>query len=719
MSGFNDKGLKLLTKGSNKDIYELEKHPQHLLFKMSSRISVFDVGALDDDITERAQSLERFAQSVALHLASKGVPQAWDKELSSEYQGFVQKRVAHAKIPSRTAEELSACALVGSALPMSSASSELILNNIDGDKPLFVPLEVIVRWGVPVGSSLVKKDPNRYPLGSRFETPTVDYTTKLEAQDRALDNTEAQSLCPEGLKLASLEKFVLEVAAHLKSFFGEKGLEVWDAKFELAWDAKKESLLLVDAVTPDELRLTLKGLDKVPLSKELLRFWLRQTAWYEDVLVAKAKGGNSWRDQLSPAPRLGAWRLNFLSKLYIYLADQLENSSSSKLFSLLRGSDASVPQPKICILGKGGREEALRWRFAHEGCEIVKTREGADAVFVSMDDDLAAGLADKLREQRVWTFGPSQAASKLEWSKLFGREIANLAQVPTPKFSKKLEDIYSVASSSQFPVVKMDGLASGKGVFLPDSKEALDEIVQELNGKRTDFIFEERCSGEEASAFFMIERDAWGREKARFLGSAKDFKRRYLGDEGPNTGGMGAYAPHPSLKPEDVETFRNWALATARCMQERGEAFRGILYMGFMRDPKKGWVLIEYNSRFGDPETQALVALWPEHQAIARSLVQLTPMTEFAEAIESETKSLCLALVHPEYPKSCAPLDLEEWSFTSTSEVQLFQTGSRTGRIAYLVGQGPSFLDAGDKVFDALLDSPWKDNIEWRSDILR
>jgi phosphoribosylamine--glycine ligase len=683
-----NESLKLVARGSNKDIYEIKGVPDHLLFRMSSRISVFDVGALDEDIPERGHSLERFALSVARHLKTCGVKQAWDAELSHKYQGFVQKRVVHAKVPS----------------PSSTPR-------------VFVPLEVIVRWGVPVGSSLVKKDPALFKVGTRFEKAQVDFTTKLEAQDRGLDKEEAQSLCPEGLYLENVENFVLEVGSHLQKFFSEKGLELWDAKFELAWDIRSKELLLVDAITPDELRLTLKGLDKVPLSKELLRFWLRQSMWYEEVLVAKSRGGDKWRENLPPSPRLGPWRSNFLSRVYVLLADLIEGRSHTQLLDLLRGRDPQVPQPKVCVLGGGGRETALRWRFENEGCRCVDKAEEADAVFVSLDLDLAEGVADELRARRLWTFGPSKAASKLEWSKIFGREIATQAGVPTPEYSLVRESL----SSEALPVIKMDGLAAGKGVFLPETEEAFQEILKDLNHQKVEYLLEERCSGEEASVFFLIERDAWGRERARFLGSAKDFKRRYLGDEGPNTGGMGAYAPHPSLKPEDISVFRKWAEATASCMLQRQQAFRGILYLGLMRDPKKGWVLIEYNARLGDPETQALVALWPESQHVARSLLQLTPWTEWPDAIDEEnaSKSLCLALVHPDYPKSAEPLNLESWSFPSKRDLQVFQTSSRTGRVAYIVGQGASYLEAGDKVFDALLECPWKDQVEWRSDILR
>lgn len=712
--------MKLLAKGSNKDIYELEDHPHHLLFKLTSRVSVFDVGALNDEIPLRAESMERFATSIARFLDSRNIPQAWDAKLSNLYSGFVQKRVSHSRIPSSYSKDVASYGFSTSAMPLMGAATELV-SSLHDEQPVFIPLEVIVRWGVPVGSSLVKKDPEKFKVGTRFNEILLDFTTKLEAQDRPLTHNEAQELCPEGLKLQEIEKFIKPIAKILYEYFSEKGLELWDAKFELAWNAQTKSLLLVDAITPDEVRLTLKGLDKVPLSKELLRFWLRQTAWYDEVEMAKKKGGDSWRENLKPSPKLGKWRTQFLSEIYKSLADLVEQKSSVSLMNLVRGThgvaESQLLKPKVCVIGHGGREEAIRWRLKNEGCDLVEKSEEADATFVSTDNDLAEGLADKLRVVGHWTFGPSQMASRLEWSKSFGREIANKANVPTPKYSRKLEDF---KSHSQLPVVKLDGLAAGKGVFLPESKSALDELLLDLKNSHADYIFEERCSGEEASVFFNIERDAWGRESARFLGSAKDFKRRYLGDEGPNTGGMGAYVPHASITNQDIEKFRSWALSTAKIMNEESSPYRGIIYLGLMKDPQKGWILIEYNARLGDPETQALVSLWPESLHVMRSLLQLSPWAEIAEfSQESENHSLCLTLVHPEYPKVCEPLDLPEWNLKPNSQVLLFKTQSRTGRLAYLVAKASNTIVAGDKVFEELLESPWKNFIEWRSDILR
>jgi phosphoribosylamine--glycine ligase len=183
---------------------------------------------------------------------------------------------------------------------------------------------------------------------------------------------------------------------------------------------------------------------------------------------------------------------------------------------------------------------------------------------------------------------------------------------------------------------------------------------------------------------------------------------------------MGALAPHPKLLPADIELFTQWALATAVELEKRGTPFRGVIYLGLMKDLKRGWVLIEYNARFGDPETQALVLLWPESTQVARSLGQLSLLSLPHEVSSSASeKTLCLALVHPEYPRACAPLKLEPWNPEVTDKLGFFRTSSSSGRIAYLVGRGETYLEAGDRIFASLLSSPWKDQVEWRSDILK
>ncbi len=708
-----------IAEGSNKNLWKLECDDSSVnsfvAFEFSDRISVFDWGPLDCDILDRGKNLERFALALARHLDFKGIAQACDLEMSKKEECFVSKRVSHPK------------------------------HSLDSNDYVFLPLEFIVRWGIPQGSSLLKRAPEKYSLWQRFEKPMVEYSTKLEAQDRMLEAEEAQALLANTqAKLNDIEAFLQKLCPVVESFFDDRGLEIWDAKFELAINLKTKKLMLVDAITPDELRLYMKGLRRVPLSKELLRLWLRQTPWFDSVALVKSKTKTpqpqsanwqsaNWQSLVKyPQPQLGVWRSKKLSHLYEALAKLAEDAQSKSLWNWIRQDEPC----KVAVIGGGGREEALRWRLKLEGVEICDAKTVAslmlfkpteiDAVFVSMDNDLEAGLVDELSQKGFWTFGPTKAASKLEWSKLFGREVAVAAKVPTPFFSKNLNDFERGAAPphGDVPVLKLDGLAAGKGVFLFESWEALDEKLLLLNEGKKDYYFEERCEGFEASIFFECLRDSSGRPSVKFLGSAQDFKRRFLGDEGPNTGGMGAWVPHPKLTEDDIALFNDWAQRTVQMMDQRGNFYRGILYIGAMRDSKQGWKLIEYNARFGDPETQALVGQWPRGSKILRSMLSLS--TEFANDYEFEktqmtslSSSLCLSLVHPQYPEKAVPIELSPWEFSSDENSQLFLTTSKTGRLAYIVAQAPNRHEAGDKVFEILLDCPWKDLVEWRTDILK
>ena len=701
-----------ISQGSNKDIWTLEGREDLLAFSFTDRISVFDWGALNASIPNRGKSLERFALSLASFLESKGIPQACDLKTSKSADCFVSKKVGHPNLDSQ-----------GTDAKQTDAS-------ISDWK--FLPLEFIVRWGVPQGSSLLKRfannDDMNFSLWQRFEKPMFEYSTKLEPQDRMLDLPEASKMLEDaGVSADMVETFLTKLCKPFLKFFEVRGLELWDAKFEIAYNSKTNELMLVDAITPDELRLTLKGLRRIPLSKEILRSWLKQTPWFDSLTLAKASAKEGWqKDVIFPQPQLGAWRSERLSSLYAALADLSDDKDSKLLWNWIQQVDA--PQAKVAVIGAGGREEALRWRLKQEGVSVFEENsldevkkqkpQDLDAVFVSMDGDLAEGVVDDLAKLGFWTFGPSQNASKLEWSKWFGREAAIKAGIPNPIFSRDLNSFDK--SKHAVPVLKLNGLAAGKGVFLFESWEALEGKATELSEAKQDFYFEEQCEGFEASIFFECLRDATGKASVKYLGSGQDFKRRFLGDEGPNTGGMGAWVPHPQLSSEDIAMFEQWGNSTVKVMEESGEFYRGILYVGAMKDKTQGWKLIEFNSRFGDPETQALVTQWPKDKLILRSMLQLNVDVSSDYGIsESDSHSLCLSLVHPDYPEKATPLQLKTWNFSNSEEAQLFKTTSKTGRIGYLVAQSASRHEAGDKIFEILLDSPWKDSVEWRTDILK
>ncbi|HTI29828.1 MAG TPA: phosphoribosylamine--glycine ligase, partial [Methylomirabilota bacterium] len=295
----------------------------------------------------------------------------------------------------------------------------------------------------------------------------------------------------------------------------------------------------------------------------------------------------------------------------------------------------------ILVLGSGAREHALAWRLARDDgvgrlriapgnggtpavAETVPdldildpaavarhaARERYDLVVIGPEAPLAAGVADALRQASVPTFGPSRAAARLESSKAFAKEQLRRAGVPTGA-SAVFDDLDAALAharqSSEPPVVKADWLAAGKGVVVPDSHEAAEAAIRELltdapAGSR--LLIEERLSGREVSVFALVSD-----ESVVPVGAACDHKRLLDGDEGPNTGGMGAYAPVPWFGRAQVDE----AVATifepiAWRMARDATPYRGVLYAGLMLTDA-GPMVLEFNARFGDPEAQVLLPL--------------------------------------------------------------------------------------------------------------
>ncbi|MDG2474693.1 MAG: phosphoribosylamine--glycine ligase [Paracoccaceae bacterium] len=295
---------------------------------------------------------------------------------------------------------------------------------------------------------------------------------------------------------------------------------------------------------------------------------------------------------------------------------------------------------KILVLGGGGREHALVWAIAqnpkcqkifcapgnaginkiatHADLNILKPDEivdfcknkAIDFVVIGPEAPLLAGVSDALRLQNILTFGPSKEASMLEASKSFTKEICRSGNIPTA-ISETFYDFKSAKTyleRSDYPiVVKADGLAAGKGVVIAESKKiALNTIESMLSGRfgvaGDSLIIEEFLPGEELSYFVLCD----GKTLLP-IGSAQDHKRAFDGDRGPNTGGMGAYSPAPTLtKALEKKILSKIIKPTIDIMNSRGSPFLGVLYAGLMiKDGEPS--LIEYNVRFGDPECQVLM----------------------------------------------------------------------------------------------------------------
>jgi phosphoribosylamine--glycine ligase len=294
---------------------------------------------------------------------------------------------------------------------------------------------------------------------------------------------------------------------------------------------------------------------------------------------------------------------------------------------------------KVLLLGAGGREHALAWKLAQSprlsmlvsapgnpgmarhglvepGLDILDgpavqryaTERRIDLVVVGPEAPLAAGVADACRAAGLAVVGPSAAAARLEASKGFTKSICDAAGVPTAayaRFSALGPALAHVAAGPLPIVVKADGLAAGKGVTVAATREEAEAALRALfAGGPADVVIEEFMDGEEASFFVACDG-----EVAVPLMAAQDHKRLEEGDRGPNTGGMGAYAPAPCFTPSvEAEVMARIIRPTLAEMARAGTPFSGILFAGLMLTAD-GPKLIEYNVRFGDPECQALMLL--------------------------------------------------------------------------------------------------------------
>lgn len=244
------------------------------------------------------------------------------------------------------------------------------------------------------------------------------------------------------------------------------------------------------------------------------------------------------------------------------------------------------------------------------GIVTVARREDVDLVVPGPEVPLARGLADALAAGGVPCCGPGAAAARLEGSKAFTRRLTEAAGVPSPRYRIVADAADVDAGLDVFdspPVVKADGLAGGKGVFLPEDKEACGAVAQELLGGRIGeaghrVVFEERLFGVEASLFWAC--DGTGLVP---LPHARDYKRRRDGDRGPNTGGMGAVSPNPALDPVlEKQVREDIILPVVEALKAEGTPFVGFLYAGLMFT-STGPKLLEFNVRLGDPEAQAVL----------------------------------------------------------------------------------------------------------------
>ena len=417
---------------------------------------------------------------------------------------------------------------------------------------------------------------------------------------------------------------------------------------------------------------------------------------------------------------------------------------------------------RVLIVGSGGREHALAWKlaqsprlsglFAAPGSDAiaelatclpvasvldgdalvaVARAQRVELVVIGPEDPLAAGVGDRLRAAGFAVFGPSAAAAQLEASKGFARAFMARHGIPHPRF-ERCADLASaeraVRARGGRCVVKADGLAAGKGVAVCASEaEALAALGEMMDARRfgdagAQVVIEDVLVGEEAS--YHVVTDG---ERVVPFAPAQDHKRALDGDRGENTGGMGAYAPAP-LVGDAVEkrVLEEIVHPTLRGMRAEGMPFTGVLYVGLMIDPSGAPAVVEFNCRFGDPETQALVTqmdgdLLPLLEGAARGRLDETLRAR------GEGASVCVVLASGGYPREFAkgkPIT----GLAAAAQVPgvvVFHAGTKRGgdafvtsggRVLGVTGRGASFAEARERAY-AAADRIAFDGMHLRRDI--
>jgi phosphoribosylamine--glycine ligase len=415
----------------------------------------------------------------------------------------------------------------------------------------------------------------------------------------------------------------------------------------------------------------------------------------------------------------------------------------------------------ILLVGSGGREHALAWKIAASPlctrlvcapgnpgmaklgeCAPVSATDvtgqlalarmmKADLVVIGPDAALEAGVADAMIESGIPVFGPTADAARIETSKTFSKDFATRHQIPTAAygtFATAAEaKAYLAAAPGPPYVVKADGLTAGKGVTvaqtLAEAETAVDGVIGGRFGPAgVRVVIEEFMPGEEVSFFALSDG-----ETAVPFGFAQDHKRAYDNDRGPNTGGMGAYSPAPVLTPALQEAvWRRMVLPAIAGMAAEGRPFRGALYTSLMLTPD-GPKLVEFNARFGDPETQVLMLrlkgdLAPYLMACATGDLGGLPTPEFGA--EAAIVVVLAAEGYPAAPLAGTVIEGAEADFGP--DVQVFHAGAARradgaliaagGRVLNVCGKGKTLEEARARAYAAVDKIHWPQGFH-RSDI--
>ena len=428
------------------------------------------------------------------------------------------------------------------------------------------------------------------------------------------------------------------------------------------------------------------------------------------------------------------------------------NSTSSESLNRLEN---------ILIIGNGGRENSLAWAIQKNELvkkvylipgnagserinkcqrisidinnknELVKRLDflKINLIVIGPEIPLANGLADFLREKDFSVFGPNKDGAKLEYSKSWAKEFMQEAKIPTAKFWKvnSLEEAKKIIHLSSIPlVVKADGLASGKGVFIPDSKDECIEAAESIfNGKFGEsgnvVVLEEKIQGPEVSVFALCDG-----KRYVLLPTAQDHKRLNEKDKGPNTGGMGAYSPAPLITEDQLDKIIKEIIEpTIDELNKKNIDYKGVIYFGLMVT-KFGPKVIEYNCRFGDPECQTIMPLMDQNFVFLLEKCSMGNLTGHEKIWDSKKVSGCVIATSKGYPheyKTGLPIKIGE---IDTNDCQIFDSGTSLSEKGELLTNGGRVLSivCQDKNFDMVFEKAYKnlkeinfDGIYFRNDI--